>query len=120
MARAHPVERRWFPTGAPQTLQIAAALLYWNAALGLILGIAGGGVAEVLLVVVDAAGAFGIANARRWGYYLALLGAVVPIVLLVAFGALLSSGILSLLFEVALVALLLHPQSRSYYKTWFR
>jgi heme A synthase len=94
MARAHPVERRWFPTGAPQTLQIAAALLYWNAALGLILGIAGGGVAEVLLVV--------------------------PIVLLVAFGALLSSGILSLLFEVALVALLLHPQSRSYYKTWFR
>lgn len=113
-------ERRWFPTHQPQTLQIAVALLYWNAALSLILGLFAGGLGriELVLVLVEALGGFGVANERKWGYRVAVVAAFLPFVF-IALGYF-GGGLLSLLFEVALVALLLHRQSRSYYKIWFR
>jgi hypothetical protein len=121
VARTSLTERRWFPSHQPQTLQFAVALLYWNALLGLLFALVAGGIGRIGLVLVaaDVAGGFGIANERRWGYYLAVVAAIVPLAMLIASG-LAAGGILTLLFEIALVALLLHPQSRSYFKTWFR
>jgi len=122
MARRLPTARRWFPSSQPQTLQIAVALLYWNALLGLIFGITVGGWGRLslLLIVAEIAGAYGISNERKWGYVIAVVAAIVPLVLVIAVAGFLGAGILNLLFQVALVALLLHPQSRAYYKIWYR
>lgn len=122
MARTGLQQRRWFPVGQPQTLQIAVALLYWNAALSLLFGlIAGGlGLLELVLLAADIGGAVGIANERKWGYGVAVVAAVGQLALLFAVGGLFSGGLLNLIFYIALVALLLHPMSRNYYKLWFR
>lgn len=120
------VSRRWFPANQPQTLQIAVALLYWNAALTLIGGVFGlhFGPSAIFTLLADVAGAFGVANARRWGYYIAIVAALLPFAFLIGAAALGGSlifggGFLTLVFDVALVALLLHPMSRGYVKTWF-
>jgi hypothetical protein len=123
MAHTSLQQRRWFPTGQPQTLQIAVALLYWNAVLSLLFGVVAGGFGLLELVVLglDVAGAFGVANERKWGYLLAVVAAFAPLALLIAVGgSLLAGGLLNLVFQIALIALLLHPMSRSYYKLWFR
>jgi hypothetical protein len=114
--------RHWFPVRQPQTLQVAALLLYWNAFLGVAsdLLVGGAGRGALALGAAEAAGAYGIANERRWGYVVALLAAIVPLVLLVVVAGFLGAGILFLLFQVALVALLLHPKSRDYYRLWYR
>jgi hypothetical protein len=114
---------QWLNRGQPQTLQNATILCYIDAVLGLLNGI--WVVAIGLFIVVGlAAGGYGIANERKWGYALAVAAAIVqvliPIVFL-GFDVFSNVGILlSFLFDVALVALLLHPQSRSYQKIWFR
>ena len=47
--------------------------------------------------------------------------ALLPFILVVAGRSnLLSGGLINLLFEVALVALLLHPMSRDYQRIWFK
>lgn len=113
---------RWFPTEQPQTLQIATALLYWNAILGLIAGLADGGLGRLslLLIAADVAGALGISNAKKWGYYVAISAALLPLILLFILSSIFAANILSLLFQIALVALLLHPHSRSYARIWYR
>jgi hypothetical protein len=113
---------RWWPSDQPQTLQIATALLYWNAILGLIAGLAVGGLGRLslLLIAFDFAGALGIANARKWGYYVAIIAAVLPLVLLFILASVFAVNILSLLFQIALIVLLLHPYSRSYARIWYR
>jgi hypothetical protein len=118
------VERRWFPKSQPPTLQIAVALLYWNAVLLLLSGIIGlhFGPVALLALVADVAGGFGVANERRWGYVVALLAALLPFVgfFILSAHTYFGGGFLTLIFDVALVALLLHPMSRGYFKTWFR
>ncbi len=122
MAHGRLTERRWFPTRQPQTLQIAVVLLYWNAFLSLIVGLITGGFGRLtlLLLLLDVAGAFGIANERKWGYITAIGAAFLPFILLIAIGGFFGGGLLSLIFQIALIVLLLHPMSRSYYKIWFR
>lgn len=122
MAHTGLRQRRWFPTGQPQTLQIAVALLYWNAALSLLFGLVAGGFGLFVLVLLaaDVAGAFGVANERKWGYLVAVTAAFLQLALPIAIGGFLAGGLLNLIFEIALIALLLHPMSRSYYKLWFR
>ena len=93
-------------------------LLYINAVFGLI----GGGFSTLgLLIVAGGIGAgFGIANEKRWGYGLGLVMAFLPFLFRLAFGgSLLGASIVNLMFEIALVALLLHPQSRDYQRIWF-
>lgn len=78
------------------------------------------------LVVGAAAAGLGIANELRWGW---TLGVVVSALGLLPFafavlsdgiGALLSFGVLiNLIFPVAQLALLIHPQSREHQKIWF-
>jgi hypothetical protein len=112
---------RWFPQHQPQTLQFTVALLYWNAALGFFVGVLEGGIGRLflLLLIAEIAGAIGVANERKWGYVVALVAALLPLVVLVTTNFL-AGGLLNLIFEIALVALLLHPLSRNYYKIWFR
>jgi hypothetical protein len=49
--------------------------------------------------------------------------AFLPFVLRIAFngvGSIFGGDLISLMFEIALVALLLHPQSRDYQRLWFK
>jgi hypothetical protein len=115
-------QRQWINRTQPQTLYIATIFCYIDAVFGLL-----GGEVTVLvgLVMVGllGAGGFGIANEKRWGYLCAVGGAVLQLaVLLLVFGASVftSTAILSLLFDGALVALLLHPMSREYQRIWFK
>ena len=113
--------RRWTNPTQPQTLQIAVFLLYINAVFTALFG--GLGSLIGLVLVAGGAGAgFGIANEKRWGYNLGLAMAFLPFVLRIAFngvGSIFGGDLISLMFEIALVALLLHPQSRDYQKIWF-
>lgn len=112
--------RRWINHSLPQTLGNAVILLYINAAFSVLFG----GFHPILLAVAGAtvAAGWGIANELRWGYKLALVMAFLPVVLRLAVGGLdsvLGVSILALMFEIVLIALLLHPQSREHQRIWF-
>ena len=122
--------RIWVNRNQPQTLYIAQLLLYFRGGVLLVFGLLLGAFLTVPSLV-EAVGlvlaAFGIANERRWGY---ILGVVVASLTLV--GSLLDviqdinnlsrtfSQLIGLLFDAALVALLLHPMSRNYQRYWPR
>ena len=113
--------RRWTNPTQPQTLQIAVFLLYINAVFMALFG-GLGSMLGIVLIAGSAAGGFGIANEKRWGYLLGIGMAFLPFLLRMAilgvedvFG----TSIINLMFEIALVALLLHPHSREYQKIWF-
>ena len=134
--------RRWVNQSQPQTLVFATFLLYFDAVLAFVfqqstnigaalLGPNGdAGMADLLdtvgllLVIVGgiAAGYF-ISNERKLGYYLGIAVAVLPLVsilLLVLRFDNVRPDLVGLLFQIALVALLLHEQSRSYVRLWFK
>ncbi|MGH9063510.1 MAG: hypothetical protein ACRDZQ_16380 [Acidimicrobiales bacterium] len=117
-------ERRWVNSTQPQTLQIGVVLLYLNAAFLVIFGaLAGGlGLIGLALAVAEGAGGFGIANERKWGYRLGVGAAVVVLAfaLFTTIALAFRGNILNLVIDVALVALLLHPQSRDYRRIWFK
>jgi len=112
--------RRWFNQAQPQTLQVAVFLLYLNGIFTLLFG----GLFPAFSLVVfvgSVAAAYGIANERKWGYGLGVAMAFLPFALsILQRVSILGGGILNLLFEIALVALLLHPQSRDYQRIWFK
>ena len=113
---------RWVDRSQPQTLMSATVLLYINAVLALI----GGGLWTVwygvpigaVLVVGQAAAGLGIANEKKWGYWLGVALTAGWVAFLIHYFSFVF--IISLLFYIALLALLLHPQSRAYRKIWFR
>jgi hypothetical protein len=112
-------ERRFLNQSQPQTLVIATLLLYVNAFFALITFYP----PSILLGVVLGFGGYGIANERRWGYGLAVTGAIIQLAILVVFlraDVLQFPAVINLLFDGALVALLLHPQSRDYQRIWFK
>ena len=110
---------RWLDKTQPQTLMMATIIMYINAALALLLG---GTIFNpawlILLVIGPVAGGWGIANEKKWGYWLAVTVTVLAAVLYV--WDFQSVSVITLLFYIALIALLLHPQSRAYRRTWFR
>ena len=111
--------RRWTNPSQPQTLQIAVFLLYINAIFAVLQGALAAPIG-ILIVAGGVAAGFGIANERRWGYGLGLLMAFLPFIIRLAYGAsLLGYSVIDLMFEIALIALLLHPQSRDYQRIWF-
>lgn len=75
-------------------------------------------------------GGYGIANSRRRGYHVAVAASFFPLALRtivyvtgvadvgIAF-IFFSTNILSVVFEYALIALLLHPMSREHQRVWF-
>lgn len=101
---------------------MAVILLYISAAFDVLFG----GFANPLVLLLAAgnvAAGYGIANERKWGY---LLGvgvaslAVLPYVFWLVAGGLSATLIISAMFPVAMLALLLHPQSRDYQRIWFQ
>lgn len=115
---------KWVNQFQPQTLYMATILCYVDAVFGLLFGfVATSLLAGLLTITALAAGGFGIANEKRWGYAVAVGGAVLQIVMLfLVFGTnvFTSTVVISFLFDAALVALLLHPMSREYQRIWFK
>lgn len=135
--------KKWFDRFQPQTLQIATWLLYINAFFALVdwLGTTGWiGVARVregalgtliglAIVVAYTAGGFLMANDRKWGWRIAIAAAFSPFLLrfwvlrdanISLIDKLTGQRVLSFIFDVALCALLLHPQSREHQRVWYR
>ena len=136
--------RRWFDRMYPQTLAIATWLLYLNALFAFLDFLDGrdifgfwriegglGALLSFIVVVSHVLGGFLMANGKMLGWWLALVAAFGPLVLRLLWKITVYSPVslqwvvnggswLNFMFEAALVALLLHPQSRSHAKTWFR
>jgi hypothetical protein len=114
-------ERRWTNSSQPQTLQGAVLFSYLNAALALLFTLILGLQPYLIVFVLLAVAAYGIANERRVAYWggvvLACLYLLTELVTIVTGGGF--GGILNLLFAGVLVALLLHPESRNYQRAWF-
>ncbi len=117
--------RRWINQSHPQTLLFATYLLYFDAVFG-VLGALGAGLSPILLgiALASAGAAYGIANDRKWGYWLGVVVsglALLPYVFALARGVnILGGSPINLMFAVAQFALLVHPMSRNYQKLWFR
>jgi hypothetical protein len=116
-------ERRFINQYQPQTLVSATMLCYIDAFFGLVFGvIATSPILALLTIVGLGLGGYGIANEKKWGYQVAVAAATLQVLMLVFVGGsdvLTFPLILSFMFDVALVVLLLHPQSRDYQKIWF-
>ncbi len=137
-------QRRWFNQNVPQTLAIAQILLYLNGVFALLAALTSDGSSFVRLLFLLATGAYvygayGIANEQKLGWKIAVVAAFSPFVIRffefrsvfppgfpVPFGdnlrfaiGLTGGNILNLIFDIALVALLLHPMSRNHQKIWF-
>ena len=109
---------RWLDRTQPQTLMMATILMYMNAVLGVIDGEVSAVPVGTVLVAGQIASGWGIANEKKWGYWLGVALVAVQLVFIVLYFSF--AAILNLAFMAALLALLLHPQSRSYRRTWFR
>ena len=115
---------RWTNPTQPQTLQSSVILLYLTAVIDLVFG----GLAPLglLLAVGRVAGGWGCANERKWGYQLAVGMAVLPFVTLFIvypFSTIadhLLQVLLTMAFDIVLLVLLLHEDTRSYQRIWFK
>jgi hypothetical protein len=134
--------RKWFDRFQPQTLQIATWLLYISGVFMLIdIGNRfswvwwmkeryGFGLLLILVFVAfHALGGLLMANDRKLGYWLALAAAFSPFFLrwlaLRGYGysfmdVLTGNSTIGFIFDVALVALLLHPTSREHQRLWYK
>jgi len=114
-------QHRWLNQTQPQTLVIGTVLLYLDAVFNVL-----GGLGSPILLLIGAAmaaGGYGIANEHKWGYAMGAAAAVAQLLLLIAvvhLSGILGSWLIDAIFDVALVALLLHPDSRDYQRIWFK
>jgi hypothetical protein len=137
--------RRWIIQSQPQTLYIAVFLMYITAAFTLLFGLNDApydyayikltknldltntllNLTRVGVVAASVAAGYGISNERKWGYKLGVAVAALPLVVLlyvcVAYQVSpFDFAVISLMFNVAEFALLVHPQSREYERIWFK
>ena len=97
--------RQWTNPRHPQTLQIAVFLLYANAAFGLLFQrpfVVFPLLLGLLVIVAYAAGGFGVANDRTWGYFVAIGVSALVVVATVIHGIALL-GVISLMFDLSLI-----------------
>jgi hypothetical protein len=115
---------QWLDRSQPQTLYFANVLLYFDAGWWLLYLLVGSLSIFTLLAIPAVLAGVGIANEKKLGYWAALVVAALNVVILVYWFFLVNgqsiSIIISLVFGVALMALLLHPMSRSYERIWFK
>ncbi|HEY5172614.1 MAG TPA: hypothetical protein VIK54_12885 [Acidimicrobiia bacterium] len=114
-------ELRWVNPHQPQTLYMGVILSYVQGVFAILNYPILGPWAFVILVGL-VAGGFGIANEKKWGYFLAVGTAVLQVAVVIGRGSSLGdvSVLIELGFDVALVVLLTHPMSRSYQRIWFK
>ncbi|MEJ7765831.1 MAG: hypothetical protein WKF86_10070 [Acidimicrobiales bacterium] len=87
-----------------------------------------GNLLAIAFIVASAAAGYLIANEKRIGWRLGVIAAAAPLVaaaIIVTIGYPIRTSIIDIidigfLFDVALLALLLHTQTRSYEKIWFK
>jgi len=123
---------QWINRSHPQMLFIAVFLCYLQAVFGLLqaMGIGIGGIVTngdpiVFLFIVFGLGlgGLGIANDKKWGYWLAFAAGIVHVAMyfiVLEFAFLGTTLIVSFTFDLALIGLLAHPQNREYQRVWFR
>ena len=140
--------RRWVNQSQPQTLFFSTILLYFNVVwvilgAGTLLGAAidghkfGGGIsmgdtgqtinnfARLFIAVGGAAAGYLISNEKKVGYYLGVAVAALPLlaeaIIVVRFQYNpFNFDLVTLLFQIAQLALILHVQSRNYVRLWFK
>jgi hypothetical protein len=113
---------QWLDKSQPQTLYLANMLLYINAVWWVLYLFLGNAFFGILAVGAIFAG-LGLANEKKAGYWGAIVVAVLNLFVLVQwfFASPASIGIvISLMFAIVLLALLLHPMTRSYERIWFK
>lgn len=101
---------------------MANMLLYINAVFWLLALFEGAGIFGILAIGAIFAG-LGIANEKKAGYWGGVVVAVLNFLFLVLSLLVGGAGIflfINILFAAALLALLLHPISRSYQRIWFK
>jgi predicted nicotinamide N-methyase len=125
--------KKWFDRMQPQTLQIATWLLYMNGffalanfmdsqmEIGYIRRVYSlGPVYGLVVIAAHVLGGLLMANDLKIGYKIALVAAFSPFVSnLIVYRSLVAHSFLNAAFDIALVALLLHNQSRAHQKVWF-
>jgi hypothetical protein len=123
---------QWINRSHPQTLFVATFLCYFEAIMALLplLGLRIGGlvandpVVYLFIMLGLGLGGLGIANEKKWAYWLALAAAATHLVMFfVMFDVYKWIGtelIVSFIWGAALVGLLVHAMSREYVKVWFR
>jgi uncharacterized membrane-anchored protein len=126
--------KKWFDRMQPQTLQIATWLLYINGffafanfvdsrmELGYIRRFfTFGPVYGLVVIAVHVLGGLLMANERKIGFKIAIAASFTPFLSnLIVYRSLIGVSFLGSIFDIALIALLLHTQSRSHQKVWFR
>ena len=124
----------WINQRQPQTLYISQFLLYFSAVISIFdqppTGVFSNYVIRNGLLIISifgsAGGAFGIANNKRLGYILGIVAAIAPFAIRfelarqIDIGFAIEWNIIGGMFDVALIAALVHPMSRNYQKIWFR
>ena len=110
---------RIFNRSLPQMLNTAQLLLYLNGVLDLVF--IGGTGYGLILPIAEALGAFGLANEKKWGYWVALVGASLPVLFFLTqmSSGVYFSGLITILIRGMIIVFLLHPQSRDYQKLYF-
>lgn len=112
---------RWINKTLPQTLLIATYLFY----IDVVFGVLYGSFRSLLLLpflVGSIVGGLGISNERKFGYWVGIIssGAYMCLILFLFFRSFSFALVLEMVFSVALFALLAHPYSYLYQRTWFR
>ena len=114
---------QWLDRSQPQPLYMANMLLYINAVFWLLALFEGAGLFGILALGAIFAG-LGIANEKKAGYWggvaVATLNFLFLVLILVGAGSANIFLFINILFAAALLALLLHPLSRSYQRIWFK
>jgi hypothetical protein len=113
---------RWIDQSQPQTLYMATILLYINAAFWLLDVLLGAGFLGLFAIAAIFAG-LGIANEKKAGYRGGVVVAGLDVLWLLDLFRSAPSSIsivINLVFAAVLLALLLHPMSRSYQHIWFK
>ena len=125
--------KKWFDRMQPQTLQIATWLLYMNGffalanfmdsqmEIGYIRRVYSlGPVYGLVVIAAHVLGGLLMANDLKIGYKIALVAAFSPFASnLIVYRSLIAHSFLNAAFDIALIALLLHTQSRAHQKVWF-
>lgn len=141
--------KRWFDRMFPQTLQIATWLLYLNGffallawfdnrdEIGYLRGVnVLGALFGLITIIAYAAGGFLMANGLRLGYRIAIFAAISPFIVrnwayldlgnrfpnldISLWDRIAGASAFTFIFDVALVALLLHRHSANHAKVWLR
>ncbi|MDE0874807.1 MAG: hypothetical protein OSA88_13185 [Acidimicrobiales bacterium] len=126
---------RWINSTQPQTLHSAVMLAYFRAISIVlfgnvyyrqlaydILGLFASRIFPLVLLVALVGGGLGIANEKKWGFRLAVSAALYSVVATLWIGIRYNfelGFLLRLMFDLVLVVLLLHPQSKEYRRIWF-